>query len=218
MTKFFGSLIVCATFCTAFSTQAFAYSGGPQQALTVKLIGDGEVSERILIEAKEHVQRIFSYAGIAVEWSPGDGLPLTVVILSHSTAKKLDPHGNMKIGFALSNDGRGVRRAYVFADRVSELAWLRMRLAMYDSFNSGGDKTATLHRKASESLILGHVIAHEIGHLLLPRGAHSVAGIMSPQMDDGDFREALDGKLLFSLDQSELMRTAIGSEASRAAE
>lgn len=68
-----------------------------------------------------------------------------------------------------------------------------------------------MHRKTSEGLILGHVIAHEIGHLLLPLGAHSAAGIMSPRIDKGDFRKALGGNLLFSQEQSELMRTAISA-------
>jgi hypothetical protein len=36
-------------------------------------------------------------------------------------------------------------------------------------------------------------------------------GIMSPQIDNGDFRKAVDGNLVFSQEQSELMRTAIGA-------
>lgn len=210
MTKIFSSLIVRVTVCTTFSTQAFARSDRPQPALSIKLISEGELSERTLIEAKQHVQRIFSDAGIEIEWSAGHGLPVTVILLSRSAEKKVDPGCKMETGFALS-DGRGARRAYVFADRVSQLAWRRMRLATYNAFVSVEERTAMLHRKASEGLILGHVIAHEIGHLLLPHGAHSAAGIMSPQIDNGDFRKALDGNLVFSAEQSGLMRTAIGA-------
>jgi hypothetical protein len=210
MTKIFSSLIVWVTVCTTFSTQAFARYDRPQPALTIKLIGEEQLSERTLIDTKQHVQRIFSNAGIEIEWSPGRGLPLTVILLFRSAAKKLDPGCKMKTGFALSNDGRGARRAYVFADRVSELAWMRLRVATDNPRVSIEERTAMLHRKASEGLILGHVIAHEIGHLLLPHGAHTAAGIMSPQIDNGDFRKAVDGNLVFSPEQSELMRTAIG--------
>jgi hypothetical protein len=42
--------------------------------------------------------------------------------------------------------------------------------------------TAAQNRQSSGEL-LGHVIAHEIGHLLLPSGAHSPNGIMAAVMD-----------------------------------
>jgi hypothetical protein len=53
----------------------------------------------------------------------------------------------------------------------------------------------------AESAVLALVIAHEIGHLLLPEPAHADAGIMRAPWD-GD---ALDG-LLFTASEGELIR------------
>ena len=58
-------------------------------------------------------------------------------------------------------------------------------------------------------MILGHVIAHETGHLMLPYDAHSPTGIMRAQMDSKSMREAFCGNLYFTLAQSELIRTAL---------
>jgi len=41
--------------------------------------------------------------------------------------------------------------------------------------------------RASEATILGIVVAHELGHLLLGLDAHSATGIMRPQLQYQDF-------------------------------
>lgn len=33
-------------------------------------------------------------------------------------------------------------------------------------------------------MVLGRIVAHEVGHLLLPDGSHSKTGIMRERMDD----------------------------------
>jgi len=52
------------------------------------------------------------------------------------------------------------------------------------------------------SVILGCVIAHELGHLLLRQPGHSPAGIMQPQWGDVQIRQALTGHLWFTTEQS----------------
>jgi hypothetical protein len=58
-------------------------------------------------------------------------------------------------------------------------------------------------------IILGSVVAHEIGHLLFGSHSHSRTGIMQPQWDREQVRQMMMGTLLFSPCQSELMREAI---------
>jgi hypothetical protein len=55
-------------------------------------------------------------------------------------------------------------------------------------------------------IILGCVIAHEIGHLLLGPNNHSVAGIMQRQWERKQVDQAMTGTLLFMPEQSKLMR------------
>ena len=53
---------------------------------------------------------------------------------------------------------------------------------------------------------LGHVIAHEIGHLLLPTRAHSPSGIMKAGLDG---ERAAQGALFFTREQARQIRTRL---------
>jgi hypothetical protein len=64
-------------------------------------------------------------------------------------------------------------------------------------------------RIATRSQILGHVIAHEIGHQLLGSKTHASFGIMRGQWDAQDLRAASMGALLFSSRESSLIRDAV---------
>ena len=51
---------------------------------------------------------------------------------------------------------------------------------------------------ADRQAILGSMLAHEIGHLLLKETAHSGAGIMQAQWGDGDLKLIGKGRLWFT--------------------
>jgi hypothetical protein len=55
-------------------------------------------------------------------------------------------------------------------------------------------------------IILGCVIAHEIGHLLLGLNSHSASGIMQGNWERGQIRKAMTGTLLFTPEQAKLIR------------
>lgn len=55
---------------------------------------------------------------------------------------------------------------------------------------------------------LGHVIAHEIGHLLLRSKAHSRSGIMQAVLN---MQLAARGGLFFTADQARRIRTTLGA-------
>jgi len=52
-------------------------------------------------------------------------------------------------------------------------------------------------------IILGCVIAHEVGHLLLGSNSHSASGVMQPLWERKQLRQAMMGVLLFTKEQSE---------------
>jgi hypothetical protein len=52
--------------------------------------------------------------------------------------------------------------------------------------------------QADVSTLLAYVIAHEIGHLLLPRTPHSATGLMKADWDRALVREATAGSLTFT--------------------
>jgi len=59
------------------------------------------------------------------------------------------------------------------------------------------------------SLLLGHFMAHEIGHLLLPGKDHSAAGLMRPVLREEDWQLASIGALVFSPQQAETLRAEV---------
>ena len=61
-------------------------------------------------------------------------------------------------------------------------------------------------------LVLGHVIAHELGHLLLQRARHSAAGLMRATLD---LRLARQSRLLFTAPEAQAIRAAIERNAAR---
>jgi hypothetical protein len=62
-------------------------------------------------------------------------------------------------------------------------------------------------RRASCPLLLGHFVAHEIGHLLLGPDSHSETGIMCVPFDEAQVRRALWGTLQFT--PTERIRTEV---------
>ena len=64
-------------------------------------------------------------------------------------------------------------------------------------------------------IILGCTIAHELGHLLLGTNSHSDTGIMQPRWEPNQFRQLMMGTLLFTADQSKLMRVEAQARVER---
>jgi hypothetical protein len=55
-------------------------------------------------------------------------------------------------------------------------------------------------------IMLGCVMAHELGHLLLRDPGHSTIGIMQPRLGNEQMRQTLTGRLRFTSQQAKLIR------------
>jgi len=88
----------------------------------------------------------------------------------------------------------------------------RFMLASDDAFGTIADiytdrlTDLTCGRKWALGPILGELIAHEIGHLLLGPDSHCTGGIMRPHWGERDLEEAQRGQMLFTAQQAERMR------------
>ncbi len=81
----------------------------------------------------------------------------------------------------------------------------------------GYSRALAMHRDflyLSCGRILGHVAAHEIGHVFLGPKAHSLMGIMRPTFRNCDLSYMARGSLLFLPEQSRLLRSRILSISS----
>jgi hypothetical protein len=74
-----------------------------------------------------------------------------------------------------------------------------------------------LHKRLHVDLgtLLGHVVAHELGHLLLGTNSHSDTGIMRPHWNDRDLANAGKGELLFTQAQCQKMKEKVAGSLCR---
>ncbi len=67
----------------------------------------------------------------------------------------------------------------------------------------------------SDGVLLGHAVAHEVGHVLLGANSHSSAGIMRPFWRPVDEEWMAKGELVFASGEASRMRAALGAWTSR---
>jgi hypothetical protein len=97
------------------------------------------------------------------------------------------------LGLALMpSDGSRASYAAVFREKAEALARL-------------GD--------ASTSQVLGHAMAHEIGHLLLLTKEHSATGLMRARWSASDLQGAAWGQLLFTPEEATRLRERLADRA-----
>jgi|RhiMetdeSRZDD1v2_1073273.scaffolds.fasta_scaffold295543_2 hypothetical protein len=149
--------------------------------------------------ARAQVVRILRSAGVELRWVDAAGSDdpnvtsptyLTVVIAAQSPTSRTTWD---VMGFALRTGSRP--RAYVFYDLVRSFV---------RKFKPSDP------RESSVGVILGHAIAHELGHLLIPGEAHG-AGIMRGNWSFREWSEAVEGALLFHPDDVKAIQEQLRS-------
>ncbi len=171
---------------------AEAQISGPA-TVRVVLHDDAGVPVETVDRARQELSRVFRKSNIPFAWIGTDaceGSCLRIRIVSKSLGGKSS--NRQVVGIAPGTRELRGKLAYVFYDRI----------LVY---------SAELGLDASQ--MLGHVMAHELGHLLLPYGAHSLTGIMRPAWDRPQVNGATSGTLTFTSDQAELIRTRLLASA-----
>ncbi|MEP7308125.1 MAG: hypothetical protein ABJA98_21695 [Acidobacteriota bacterium] len=158
------------------------------------------VAADVLARAQDEVTQLYAAIGVEATWLAARHLPgrqpaavsrvdkgmpdLTVIVLNPTMTTRMAPPRNA-IGLAASTESAQGRIAYVFYDR------LRM---------------VTFERDGSDIGALSLVMAHEIGHLLLPYGSHADAGVMLGHWSVEGFRRLDIRGLRFTPLQGQQMR------------
>ena len=93
-------------------------------------------------------------------------------------------------GYAASASGKGEfgTHSSVFYDRVQE------------------EKARIPGIAISTGQLLGHIMAHEVGHLLLGRGSHSQSGLMHIPWQKKELLQVARGELIFTRKQAGRMQ------------
>lgn len=176
--------------------------------LGLHVINQADVPDQTMTRVKNRVERYFHNAGIALDWDAGHDARLTIVLATKTRMREIDPEQRGVLGLAVT----GSRRAYIFIDRVEAHALEVFRRSATPRI----DRPDMVNRTASETTLIALVMAHEIGHLMLPPGSHSPRGLMSKNITLDGFRRAIDQALFFSPDESRAMRAALPLESSAA--
>jgi hypothetical protein len=169
----------------------------PSLRIVLQVPDDDSIRPNVVSRAKAEMSRIYRDAGIDIVWTREAPDPqLTLTILSRELTDQLTVVTTALGGAVGTREYRG-RRAYVFYNRVERVA----RTYLNTSRRRGTNDTDNV-------IVLAHAMAHEIGHLLLPYG-HSATGLMRADWDAKDMRLAVHGRLNFTSEQAELIRTRL---------
>lgn len=170
--------------------------------IKVRVYNYADVTRGVLAKARSEAGRIFQRSRIEISWiacavpgrevennpfckSKPQATDIFVRLLPEKMAKKLMKH-HSEFGIAATAPGDGFgSNLSIFYHRVDELA----------------ERT-----HASRKLLLGHLIAHEIGHLLLGSNSHSRSGIMHVPWNHAQMERASLGTLLFTKKEAGKMR------------
>jgi hypothetical protein len=145
---------------------------GQLPAIHLQMDNDAGVPAAVLTKSQDEVARIFADAGLGVEWTEtGPRFTVQIVTSALGYARASSP----VMGVALRQPGGAT--AQIFLNQVLDFARTR---------------------HVDVSTLLAYVIAHEIGHLLLPRMPHSATGLMKADWDTALVREVTAGSLTFT--------------------
>ena len=160
-------------------------------SVRVRVNDYASVAVDLLARAQDEVKQLYARIGVETTWlatrrlSDHDDLShsedanateLTVIVLSSSMTTRMAPPEDA-IGMAATTPTDNGRIAYVFYDRLQ-----------IDPLQSDDSNVAAL----------AFVMAHEIGHLLLPYGSHSETGVMRGRWDRKTFRRLEVQRLRFT--------------------
>jgi hypothetical protein len=158
--------------------------------LSLLMLNQSEVPRPVLVQAQAEATRIYGALGVHLIWigapAPGAVSDFTVkIVRAPLSTKERDADA---LGVAPGTVTARGKIAYAFSVRIEDFS------------RTHG---------VSIAVLLGHVIAHELGHLLLPYDSHSKTGIMSGRWDDQQAIRAAHGALLFNTPESSLIRETV---------
>jgi hypothetical protein len=198
----------------ALLTFLFTASCSAQEALAAKALSpelhisvydNANVPTELLAAAEAEVNRIFHQAGVKTLWRNCSGTDKTtqpagchvvgsaylmLTILPCATGAQMRDRTDVLGTSTMDEKGVGYY-GYAFYSRIQQMA----------------------EERRLTSTLLGHVLAHEIGHLLLRSNSHSMSGIMSGRWAGGELRRISEGAMFFMPHESKVMRDRLSTVA-----
>ena len=171
-------------------TNSEAAAQDERAALVLHVDNYAHVTAASITRAEQAVSAVFADAGLVIEWVNDaavsavneDGRRHLHVLLLCAEMTHAKVTSERVPDNVMGQAAPGSTRAYIYTFRVRNFA---------------------LHNGRSFDGVLAHVMAHEVGHLLLPPGSHSKRGIMRESLDVQAYNER------FTIQQGDALRLAL---------
>jgi hypothetical protein len=179
-----GTLVV--GLCLLVSGANSCLAEASQLQFVVHVYNYAGVPDRLIDEAEREASRLFSRSDIRPLWvscplSPECGATrgLTVNLIPSPSEKA---EGRHPFGYALGTT-----------------AWVA----------PGNLRQVVDAQLAPFPVVLGHVMAHELGHLLLGENSHAEGGVMQARYGIREWQRAARGQMYFSSGEGEKLRDSV---------
>jgi hypothetical protein len=185
----------CSLAVLFLSTSLFCW--GAESTVSIRVYSEVALSNKVLTQAEQEGARIFQQARVKTIWVNCE------LAFAATDSRCHDMPGPTHLVLRL------IPKALSAADSIFGMAFLSQKGGVYgDVFV---DSIEHLHRDSGAPIarILGHVMAHEVGHLLLGSHSHSSIGIMCPSWHSEQLRMVEMGTLFFTAEQARAMQTKI---------
>lgn len=196
--------VVLAVLCSAAWSKVLVIREPP---VTVSVHNDAGIPLAVLLHAESEASRIFLQSGLELRWLNCSPLPHVPENPSECATSEFPRHFQVRIaGRSLNLNEFAMGISYLSADGTGCYA------------NLFYDRAQMIHESSQINLatILGHGIAHELGHLLLGTNSHAPIGIMRARWQPADLASADKGTLLFSTLESREMQKKLAVWHTRA--
>ena len=198
------AIVIAATLTILWNVPlAAAESEAPD--VRIRIHDYARIADDVLAQAQERVTDIYKTIGVQMRWQitvcpPDPSAPaaalteasdFVLIVLSPHMSRRLKVAPDV-LGMAVVPPHGGGRIAYVLFDRITRVA----RAARSDVTD-----------------VLGRVMAHEIGHLMLPDGSHSGSGLMRADWNIKELHRPRHSAFEFTVPQGEAIRRRLRGSA-----
>lgn len=208
--KTFSLLAYCTVLLLITSTSLARPKEADPRAMILSVFNDASVPAEILAQGEARAAHILAQAGIQVEWlncaAGGSHVPDQFEEPSPCSRITYPSHLSVRI-VSTAQSVREEVFGEAFTGREGKGTYIKLFYAHLAEPNA--------HLPLGEGELLGCVIAHEVGHLLLGTDSHSHEGIMQGRWQDAQLREAGKGNLQFTPSQAAFMRDCLAGGARR---
>ena len=166
---------------------ALRQANGTGTAFVVHVYNYAHFSDGLLGQAESEAERLFSRAGVDPVW-----------VACPQSAECRATTG-LTVNLVPQSGVKAPGEWHEFGYAVHTTAWIC----------AGSLQPVVASRVASWPAVLGYVMAHELGHLLLGENSHSPDGVMRRHFGVPEWTRAARGQIFFSAAEGEKMRDRV---------